>query len=514
MKNKKYIWMVDIAISIGIMLLATVLGILFRKMRITEANIIMLYILGVVIVAKYARTQWGGLMTSILGVTMFNYFFTKPYYSLKADAKEYPITFVIMFIVAFITSTLTQKIKKEAATSKEREAYTQSLYEVSNNLLTIKDLEEAKKVSAINIAHFLGKNVILFSINEEQEIEDPLCYGETKKAIEIKQNLRDSIVIKNILTVQEKYYSHSNDTSYIPIKGHERILGVVGIRNFDINNLAVENSKLLEAVIAQIAMAFEREYIAIKQQQLKLAVQSEKLKNNMLRGISHDLRTPLTGIVGATTTLLKNQQVLDESVKVQLLKGVYEDALWLNHSVENILNITRIDDGRLVLSKNIEVAEEVVESVLNRIIKNVKAHEIKVDLAEEVILVPMDATLMVQVLYNLIDNAIKYTHEGTEIILKVYKERDNAIFEVEDNGCGIPKEHIGNIFKRFYRVESKDEILHKEEKNGRTGMGLGLSICKAIVEAHNGKISVFNNKRGGATFRIELPMESEENDGE
>lgn len=514
MKNKKYDIVIEILISIGIMLLATCMGVVFREIRIAEANIIMLYILGVVIAARYAVTQWGGTLASVLGVVMFNYFFTEPYYSLTARGKEYPVTFLIMFAVALITSTLTQKIKKEAAASKERGAYTQSLYDINKKLLMIKNLDEAKTISAINIAHFLGKSVILFPVNEKNEIEEPISYNQDENMTDTKQNLRDSIVIKNILVEQEKYYSQSNHTSYIPIKGQERMLSIIGIRNFDFNTLSIENSTLLEAVIAQVALAFEREYIAIKQQHLKLTIQSEKLKNNMLQSISHDLRTPLTGIVGATSTLLEQHQALDEKVKIQLLTSVYEDAIWLNHSVENILNITRIDDGRLAIVKHIEVAEEVAESVLARINKNLRGHQIEVSLDKEFILVPMDASLIVQVLYNLIDNAIKYTPEGTMITLKVYKEENKAVFEVEDNGMGIPEKYIGSIFKRFYRISSEEANYKETNEASRMGMGLGLSICKAVVEAHDGKISMFNNVLGGASFKIELPMEGDENSGE
>lgn len=234
-----------------------------------------------------------------------------------------------------------------------------------------------------------------------------------------------------------------------------------------------------------------------------LEAERERLRGNLLRSISHDLRTPLTSILGSSSTILENDDVIDKETRVELLKNIYEDTSWLTHSVENILSMTRIDEGKLDIEKRPEVVDEIIAESILRVKKFANSRDIKTNIPDEIIIVHVDVLLIEQVLVNLIDNAIRHTPKNSKIELTVKKESNQVLFEVADNGKGIPNEDIGNIFNRFY-TKNKSRNLE------RRGIGLGLEICKSIVEAHGGEIVAFNNPSGGATFRFSIPMYDEE----
>ncbi len=211
------------------------------------------------------------------------------------------------------------------------------------------------------------------------------------------------------------------------------------------------------------------------------------------------MRTPLTGILGSVTTIIDNNDVLEHDIKNELLENIFKDASWLVHSVENILSITRIDEGKFEIKKNLELVEEIISGAISKVKRFAENHTLKVDVPDKLILVNVDGLLIQQVMVNLIDNAIKYTPANSFIEINVKEKNDRVIFQVLDNGNGIPEEDLNNIFDRFY-ISTKFGYLEKR------GTGLGLAICKSIIEAHGGKIFAFNNLHGGATFEFSLPL--------
>ena len=503
----------DTFLTVGIMLGFTLAGVLCKRWGIPESSIILLYVLATLLVSRFVNKRIWGVIATIMSVLMFNYFLVEPIYSFDVNGKDYPAIFTMMLVVSLVTSTLTDKVKQEAKLSKEKEQHTKKLYEISHNLLVAKNLEQTKLAVAVNVAEVLNYSTVFYTqLNEKTEFsnfEAPFIYNllddEEKGQNALTESERKN-AYKAYLEAQV-VYSKEGQITYFPIIGQERVIGVIGLIGMQEQCLSKETKLLLKAIIAQITIALEREASTIKQQQLNMMVESEQLKANMLRAISHDIRTPLTGILGATTTLIKGREQLREDKQINLLQGIYDDAVWLVHSVENILNITRLDDGRLVLHKHMEVAEEIIESVMQKLHKIEYKQLINIHLPDELIMVPMDAILIVQVLYNLLDNAIKYTPDESVIDLSLTCHDKYAVFSVEDRGVGIENGEIEHIFERFYRI--------KMDKNKeRSGIGLGLTICKGIVEAHGGKIEAFNNAYGGATFRFKLPMEGDGYAGE
>lgn len=339
---------------------ATVIGTIFRYMNFPETNVVVVYILSVVLIARFTNGYIWGILGTIAATCAYNIFFTEPYYTLHVNDPTYMITFTIMAITSIIISALTTK----------------------TNLMT----QEAVK--------------------REQE-----------------------------------------------------------------------------KIISQAEAARER------------------YRGNLLRAISHDLRTPLAGIMGTSEMLMRMTD--QDDIRFNLAEGIYQDADWLHSLVENILSLTRIQDGRLPLNKEFEAAEEVVGAAIVTISKRAPEHEITVELPDELLLIPMDARLIQQVLVNLLDNAVKHTPPRREIRIQVAKDdaAQMARFCVSDQGSGISPEDLPNIFTMFYTKNNNRVDSHR-------GIGLGLTICESIVMAHGGRIMARNRGDGisGAEFIFTLPL--------
>ena len=247
------------------------------------------------------------------------------------------------------------------------------------------------------------------------------------------------------------------------------------------------------------ALALERERLYEKQQRVKLEVEREHLRGDLLRSVSHDLRTPLTGMLGSVGTLLDHYDELDDSVRRELLTDIYNETEWLSALVENVLSLTRLESHTVKFQKQPEAVEEIIAESVSRMERRADQHPISVHIPDDLLLVPMDGTLIEQVLINLLDNAIQHTPDGTPITVTVTRESHQAVFEVSDRGPGIPPEALPHLFERFYTRPSVP--------GERKGAGLGLSICKSIIEAHNGTLSAGNLPEGGARFRFILPLE-------
>ncbi|EPY6470359.1 DUF4118 domain-containing protein [Clostridium sporogenes] len=488
-----------------IMTTSTLLSLVFRHIGFHESNIIVVFILGVLFVAKYTEGYFYGICSSIIGVLTFNFFFTEPYYSLSAYRSDYPVTFAIMLIAAVITSTLTSRIKKEARISSIREKRMELLYYINKGLLKSRNKNQVIEFCGKNLFEMFNRPVIISVANSRHQLEESNNYifnnndeaNIFQSTIE-KQAILESFKIGKAVGVGTNISIHNN-AYYQPIIGQSSILGIIGLSCFD-GNLLSENDKiLLKSVSTQIALAIEREHLFEKQKKANLETEKEKLRGNLLRSISHDLRTPLTGILGSVTTIIDNNDVLDNDTKNELLENIFKDASWLVHSVENILSMTRIDEGKLEIKKNLELVEEIISGAISKVKRFGENHTLKVGVPDKLILVNVDGLLIQQVIVNLIDNAIKYTPANSVIEINVKEKNDRVIFQVLDNGNGILEEDLNNIFDRFY-ISTKSGYLEKR------GTGLGLAICKSIIEAHGGEIFAFNNLSGGATFEFSLPL--------
>ena len=336
----------------GILIAATLVGLLFSGLKIPEANIIAVYILGVLIISIITSSWMYSFLASVISVLAFNFLFTIPRFTLRAYDPSYPVTFGSMFLVALITGSLASRMKEYARES------------------------------------------------------------------------------------------------------------------------------------AQAAMQIEK----------------EQLRADLLRSISHDLRTPLTSISGNASNLLSNENEFSQETRMQIYGDIYDDSMWLIKLVENLLSVTRIEDGRMDLRMSAELMDEVIAEAMRHTDRNRDGRKIEVSSDEEFILGKMDARLIVQVVINLVDNAVKYTPEGAQIRIHTGKKDGMVVVSVSDTGPGIPDEQKSKVFDMFYTGTNR-------AADGRRSLGLGLGLCRSIIRAHGGEIWVSDNKPQGAVFTFTLPAE-------
>jgi two-component system sensor histidine kinase KdpD len=275
---------------------------------------------------------------------------------------------------------------------------------------------------------------------------------------------------------------------------------------FKFNFIIVEN---LVSAIVMLSISIMTGVLTTelkKQEKIRMDTEKEKMRANLLRAISHDLRTPLTTIYGSSSAMVENVGNLSKEQMVELADDIKEDAQWLIGMVENLLSVTKIDNSGVKLIKTPVVLEELIDSVLVRFKKRYPKQEVAVVIPDDFINIPMDAVLMTQVIVNMLENAVQHAKGMKTLILKVYTKDDEAVFEIIDDGCGIPKERMERIFTGYF--EQKDLPADNQKRN----MGIGLSVCASVIKAHDGEISVENLKEGGCCFRFTLKMEEEEDE--
>jgi len=489
-----------------IMLLAGASGIgfLFRAVGFPETNIVVIYILSVLITSWLTSGFVYGILSSVLATFLFNYFFTEPYFTFSVYDPSYIITFIIMTVTALITSTITSHAKHSAYAAKQKETESKAMYTLTNRLTQAKDIHEIAclAIGVISECFSCQAACLCFDANGSPE---PQFVQQLSAASNVWRDAYDFKLDKNILNGQSKYYI-GTEFYDLPIHTGDHILGTVRIPKNHAEIMNTSQIHLLESMIENIALAMDRFWSAEQQLKSREETVQERYRGNLLRAISHDLRTPLSGIMGTSEMLMDMTSL--EDPRYILASGIHKDADWLHSMVENILSLTRLQEGKLILNKQTEAVEEVVAGAVEQISKRFPEYEITVSVPDELLLVPMDAKLIKQVLINLLDNAIKHTSPKEEISITVIKDftKNVAIFSVKDGGCGISKSDLPHIFQMFYTT-------HGKPSDAKHGIGLGLAICDAIIKAHDGNIEVHNRSDyHGAEFIFTLPLEDQDDE--
>ena len=257
------------------------------------------------------------------------------------------------------------------------------------------------------------------------------------------------------------------------------------------------------AIVNECGLILERKRMAEEKVNVEMEARQERLRANLLRAISHDLRTPLTSISGNAGVLMEKDISLGEEKKQELYRSIYDDSMWLVNLTENLLSITRIENGTMHLQRNTELVEDVFEEALQHLDRQAKEHEISVELPDDLLMAEMDVRLIVQVIINIVNNAVKYTPPGSHIVLRAEKKEQMAVIRISDDGPGIPDEGKAHLFDMFYTAS-------KGKSDNRRGLGLGLNLCRSIVMAHGGQISVEDNRPHGSVFTFTLPLKEVE----
>ncbi|MNI02572.1 Sensor protein KdpD [compost metagenome] len=492
--------------TIAILLVCTLIGIWFRYLGFLESNIITVYILGVLLSAIVTKGRVYSAVSSVMSVLVFNYFFTEPYYSLNAYDSGYPVTFLVMLTASFITSTLTMRVSEQARQSAQKAYRTEVLLETSRKLQQAKDSPAIIDEMAHQMVKLLDRTVIFYAVQEGaltaplifpkqgSEVDPHMYTGSNERAVAdwvFKNNKRAGATTDTFFGANCLYHA---------VRGGDTVFAVAAIVMEQEEPLEVFEKGLMIAMLGECALALEKEKLNEKQKEISLQIQQEHLRANLLRSISHDLRTPLTSISGNAGILVGNSGVLSEEQKKGLYTDIYDDSIWLIHLVENLLSISRIENGTLNLNFQAELLEEVISEALLHVNRNSEKHVIQTELADELLMARMDSRLIVQVLINIVDNAIKYTQQGSHITVSAKQDGHRVIVEISDDGPGISEEAKARLFEMFYTV---DNI----RGDGRRGLGLGLSLCKSIVNAHGGTIGVMDNVPKGTVFYFTLHAE-------
>ena len=489
---------INIASLIGIMILCTAISMFFRRIGMFESNIIMVYLLGILIFSYLAGGYIYSVAASICGVLLYNFFFTEPYYTLQAYRPDYPVTFLVMFLTGFITSTLTIRVKRETLLAEEREERIKAVYHIGKRLLEVKSIDNLAEVTADEIARRLDANVMVQFFDAAgksllRHIEGSDVFSDDKERIVCMEAYQSG----NPCGCGTLLFSEAH-AYYLPVIGQSGALGVIGISLRNGQGPALSQREFLDTIIPQIVVVLEREKLYEKQQRTQMEVQRERLRADMLRTISHDLRTPLTGIMGLASTVLDNYDSVSDEVKKESLHSIFDDADWLNELVENILGTTRFDEGRVKLNIGREAAEEIVSAAIGHVKKRAPQYRIHVQMPDEIVLLSVDGVLIRQVIVNLLNNCVNYSPEGSDINVRVINGADDVSFEVSDNGPGIAENELPHIFDRFYSGQ-------KTTRGARRSVGLGLSLCKSIVEAHGGEMNARNVEPHGTSITFRIP---------
>ncbi|ASA21488.1 sensor histidine kinase [Paenibacillus donghaensis] len=504
--NPQKLSLADTAITLGILTGCTLIGLWFYFLGFREANIITVYILGVLLNAMLTKGRLYSAVTSLLSVLVFNYFFTEPYFSLQAYGSGYPVTFLVMLTASFITSTLTMRVKEQARQSAQKAYRTEVLLETSRKLQQAQDIPAIINETAQQMVKLLDRTVIFYAA-QQSSLSAPLIFSRQGAVVEpqaytagYEREVADWVYKNN------KRAGATTDTFsgasglYHAVRGRDTVFAVAAIVMEQGNPLDAFEQSLMIAMLGECALALEKELLNAKQKEISLQIQQEQLRTNLLRAISHDLRTPLTSISGHAGILIGNSKVLGEQQKQELYTDIYDDSMWLINLVENLLSITRMDNGAVQLQLQGELLEEVIAEALLHVNRNSKDHTIITVVEEELLMARMDSRLMVQVLINIVDNAIKYTQTGSHITIAARRDQQMVVVEISDDGPGISEEAKSKLFDMFYTANNL-------RGDGRRGLGLGLSLCKSIVHAHGGELEVQNNDPQGTVFRFTLQAE-------
>ncbi len=478
----------DIVVTLVMLTAATLLGMILFGSKLSNSSIMMVYLLGVLLVAVITSHRIYSIAASVVSLFLFNFFFVQPRYSLAAYEPGYPVSFIVMFLTAVIAGTLATRLKQTAFQAARTSFRARIISETDQLLAKAASREEILRVCAEQSAKLLGRSIALYDVAEGAE-SAALCCAIPENA-ELPSDGRE------LLT--DKLLHGQAENGCYPIHVQEKLYAVLRIpENDPPPELPTQNT--LVSVLGECALALENDKNASEKEAAAVLAENERLRANLLRSISHDLRTPLMSITGNAGALLANEKRYSEETRHRLYSDVYEDSLWLTDLVENLLASTRLEGG----SSNLRLSDELVEDIFAEAVTHIhedNGHDVIMEPLSELLMVRADSRLIVQVLVNLIGNALKYTPPGSSIRLSAKREGNTAVISVADDGPGISPEEKEQIFDMFY-------VGNNAPSAGRKSLGLGLALCRTIVNTHGGEIWVEDNSPHGAVFSFTLPVE-------
>lgn len=452
--------------SFAVLMLATGAVALLDSYFVENNNVSIIYTLAIVVVASITPGYIYGIIASIISVIGVNYFFAEPKFGFNFTQTGYPITFASLLVVSIIMSTLMTRHREAAHVARLREMRTKALYALTNEFLAADDADSYVRIACEHLSRVCEAQACYAPVGEALPANVPVC-----------------------ITLPVEIREHKFGTIYVP----EQTCAAATSENLFV---------LMKMIVSQLALALERNRLIQEHRRAQLQAEAEKMRGNLLRAVSHDLRTPLTSIQGASATILESGEQLGAEVSLQLVEDIHENSQWLIRMVENLLSVTKISDGPAAVKKEPEVVEEVVAQAVGQLRKRFPEKGIQVRVPDDILLIPMDATLIEQVLINLVENAFFHADTAQAVEITVRDMGGDVAFEIRDHGAGLDPLRLDTLF------EGTGTNPQEASGDAHRGMGIGLSICRAIVHAHKGTIRAWNAAEGGgAIFEFTLPKE-------
>lgn len=495
----------DMALTLGLSLLATAIGTYFRHLGFADSSIISLYILTALLTAVTTTGRICTIVSSVLSVVLYNFCFVTPLFSLDSYDRSYLVTFAIMFATAMVASELTVRIADNARASAKNAFRTRVLLETNQLLQQAQGFQARARVAMSQLIKLLRLDIVFYPASGDllgDALYEPA--GTQDRSASILTEYERAVATWTF--TNNKHAGASTRTLpeaqclYLAVRAGKEVFGVIGIALEGRSLEAFENSIVL-SIVGECALALESDRAAREREEAAVLAKNEQLRANLLRSIGHDLRTPLTAISGSAAILRKSDEKLSLEQRCDLADAIYHDSLWLIDTVENLLAITRVEDGTIRLNLTSELIDEVIEAALSHVAQASRGRTVTIEHTDDILLVRIDVHLIMQVLTNLIMNAFKYTPEDSTVTISARREGAFVVVDVADDGPGVPDCDKPHIFERFFTSSNTRPV------DSRRSIGLGLSLCRSIVEAHGGVIEVRDNHPHGAVFRFTLPAE-------
>ncbi|MDD5866950.1 MAG: DUF4118 domain-containing protein [Lachnospiraceae bacterium] len=496
-----------------------------KMLNSVESNIVVLYIFFVFLISVWTARLIYSILAAVLSVVIYNYLFTAPEFTLHAYDSRYTVSFAIMFLIALLTGVLAARLRKEARDSSRMVFRIGVLYDTNKLLEKCKSQEEIKDITAKQLVRLLHRNLILYRDKESLKSGPAIFLSNEEEELDFSPEM-ETKAAESAFQKAEKT-GRGTDTFpdsvcvYMAIRLNQAVFGVVGIdvRN---NELDTYEESMVIAILGEAGIALENKRNEQEKEQAMLMAKNEQFRANLLRSISHDLRTPLTSISGTASLLLSDADRMDDCSRKNLYTNIYDDSMWLEGLVENLLSITRLKDGQTRIHTSVEFVNEVMEEAGRHCSRKLSEHKFSIEEPSEVLLGKMDAHLIIQVLVNLVNNAVKYTPAGSSIRITAEKIPARRIptgqtntnadqstlnpsagmiqISVIDDGPGLSESDRPHIFEMFYTGK-------KTVADSSRSLGLGLALCQVIVQAHGGRIWYEDNAPHGSIFRFTIPAE-------
>jgi two-component system sensor histidine kinase KdpD len=464
--------------------------------HVDTVNLVMVYLLGVTI-AGLRLGRGPSVLTSVLSVASFDYFFVPPRFNFAVSDAQYLLTFGVMLLISLVIATLMASVRQQTRVSGARERRTSLLYAMSRELAATRGTANMCRVAVRHVAEVFRCQAVILLPDASGRLRFP---GDAP----VETSLRGAdLAVAQWVTDHGRQAGLGTDTLpaaaalYVPLGDSRRQLGVLAVLPENRRRVMLpEQRHLLETFAGQIGLALERALLAEQAEGARISAEGESLRNTLLASISHDLRTPLAVMAGAGSTLAEHGDSLDAATRVTLARSIETKAREMSELVSNVLDLTRFESGQIRLRRDWQMLDELVESSLRRLEQPLAGYGVELKLPADLPPVYVDASLIIQVFTNLLDNIIKYTPSGTHILVAAAVDAQSVRVTVADNGPGLPAGDPERLFDKFQRGSEEGTIV---------GVGLGLAICRAIIRAHGGEIEARNRSGGGTQIELTLP---------